>query len=84
MAKHRHFSDQFEANVTLEVLRGDKTVQEPGAKHQLHPNHLSTWRRQVIDRMADVFSAGKKGYADITLAPVRNGCLRLVANVGRA
>ena len=60
MAKRRNFTDQFKANVALEALRGDKTVQEIAAKHQLHPNQVSTWKRQAIDGMADVFSGGKQ------------------------
>ena len=59
MAKRRNFTDQFKAKVALEALRGDKTVQEIAAKHQLHPNQISTWKRQAIDGMADVFSGGK-------------------------
>ncbi|WP_156505753.1 transposase, partial [Sulfitobacter sp. HI0054] len=35
MAKRRNFTDQFKAKVALEALRGDKTVQEIAAKHQL-------------------------------------------------
>ena len=60
MAKRRSFTDQFKAKVALEALRGDKTVQEIAAKHQLHPNQVSTWKRQAIDGMADVFSGGGK------------------------
>jgi len=60
MAKRRNFTDQFKAKVALEALRGDKTVQEIAAKHQLHPNQVSTWKRQAIDGMADVFSGGGK------------------------
>ena len=60
MAKRRNFTDQFKAKVALEALRGDKTVQEIAAKHQLHPNQVSTWNRQVFDGMADVFSGGKQ------------------------
>jgi hypothetical protein len=36
MAKRRNFTDQFEAEVALEALRGDKTVQEIAATRQLH------------------------------------------------
>ncbi|WP_422051047.1 transposase [Shimia sp.] len=50
MAKPRNFTDQFKAKVALEALRGDKTVQEIAAKHQLHTNQAKTWRRQAIDR----------------------------------
>ncbi|MDP2517937.1 IS3 family transposase [Shimia thalassica] len=60
MAKRRNFTDQFKAKAALEALRGDKTVQETAAKHQLHPNQVSTWKRQAIDGMADVFSGGKQ------------------------
>ncbi len=34
--KPRSFTDQFEAKVALEALRGDKTVKEIAAKHPLH------------------------------------------------
>ena len=42
--------------MSLEALRGDKTVQEIAAQLQLHPTQVSTWKRQVIEGMAGVFS----------------------------
>ena len=36
MTKRRNLSDHVKAAVALEVLRGDKTVQEISAKRQLH------------------------------------------------
>ncbi len=60
MAKRRNFTDQFKAKAALEALRGDKTVQEIAAKHQLRPNQVKTWKRQAIDGMANVFSSGKQ------------------------
>ncbi|WP_211267730.1 IS3 family transposase [Tritonibacter mobilis] len=77
MAKRRNFTDQFKAKVALEALRGDKTVQEIAARHQLHPNQVSTWKRQAIEGMADVFSGGKQ--AGPTEAEVRE----LHAKIGR-
>ena len=59
MAKRRNFPNPSQAKVALEALRGDKTLQEVAAKHQLHPNQVSTWKRQAIDGMADVISSGK-------------------------
>ena len=56
MTKRRNFSDKFKATVALEALRGDKTVQEIAAKRQLHPTQVSTWKRQAIEGMANVFS----------------------------
>jgi len=56
MTKRRNFSDKFKAAVSLEALRGDKTVQEIAAQRQLHPTQLGTWKRQALDGMAGVFS----------------------------
>ena len=60
MAKRRKFTDQVKAMVALEALRGDKTIQEIAAKHQVHPNQVSTWKRQAVEGMAEVFARGGK------------------------
>ena len=60
MTKRRNFSDKFKATVALEALRGDKTVQEIAAKRQLYPTQVSTWKRQAVEGMADVFARGGK------------------------
>lgn len=44
--------------MALEALRGDKTVQEIAAKHKVHPNQVSTWKRQAMDGFSKVFSNG--------------------------
>ena len=77
MAKRRVFTDQFKAKVALEALRGNKTVQEIAAKHQLHPNQVSTWKRQAIDGMADVFSGGRQS------CPTEAEIKELHAKIGR-
>ena len=63
MTKRRRFSAEFKAQVALEALRGDKTIQEIAARHRLHPNQVSTWKRQAVEGLGQVFS-GKAGRAD--------------------
>ena len=58
MTMRRRFTGEFKARVALEALRGDKTVQEIASKHQVHPNQVSTWKRQAIDGLSEVFSNG--------------------------
>ncbi len=58
MTTRRRFTGDFKARVALEALRGDKTVQEIAAKHKVHPNQVSTWKRQAIDGLGEVFSSG--------------------------
>ena len=61
MAKRRRFTPAFKARVALEALRGDKTVQELAAKHQVHPNQVSTWKRQASDGLVAVFTGEAGG-----------------------
>ena len=56
MGRRRRFTGEFKARVALEALRGDKTVQEIASKHKVHPNQVSTWKRQAIDGLGGVFS----------------------------
>ena len=58
MRTRRRFTAEFKARVALEALRGDKTVQEIASKHKVHPNQVSTWKRQASDGLEAVFSNG--------------------------
>jgi transposase len=58
MTTRRRFSADFKARVALDALRGDKTIQEIATKHKVHPNQVSTWKRQAMDGLSEVFSNG--------------------------
>ena len=58
MTKRRNFTADFKAKVALEALRGDKTIQEIATRHKVHPNQVSTWKRQVVEGLGEVFSNG--------------------------
>jgi transposase len=58
MTIRRKFTADFKAKVALEALRGDKTIQEIASRHKVHPNQVSTWKRQAMDGLGTVFSNG--------------------------
>ena len=58
MTIRRRFTADFKARVALDALRGDKSIQEVAAKHKVHPNQVSTWKRQAVDGLGEVFSNG--------------------------
>ena len=58
MTTRRRFTAEFKARLALEALRGDRTIQEIAAKHKVHPNQVSTWKRQAMDGLGVVFSNG--------------------------
>jgi len=58
MTIRRRFTADFKARVALEALRGDRTIQEIAARHKVHPNQVSGWKRQAMDGLNAVFSNG--------------------------
>ena len=58
MTTRRRFGGEFKARVALEALRGDTTVLEIASKPKVHPNQVSTWKRQAINGLSEVFSNG--------------------------
>jgi len=79
MRTRRRFTAEFKAKVALEALRGDRTVQEIAAKHEVHPNQVSAWKRQALDGLGAVFSAGSGRAARDHEAEIE----RLHAKIGR-
>lgn len=75
--KRRKFSDSFKAQVALEALRGDRTIQEIAAKHNLLPTQVSAWKKQAVEGMSDVFAKG--GSSDEREAEIKE----LHAKIGR-
>lgn len=60
MSKNRrNHSALFKAKVALEAMKGEKTIHEIAAKHQIHPTQVTQWKRQLVERAADVFD-GKR------------------------
>ena len=48
----RNHSAAFKARVALEAIRGEKTVAEIAAHHEVHPNQVTSWKTQVLENMA--------------------------------
>ena len=57
MSKRRNFSAEFKAKVATEALRKELTLSELAGKYHIHPNQISTWKRQALDGMTDVFTS---------------------------
>ncbi|HET7089944.1 MAG TPA: IS3 family transposase [Anaerolineae bacterium] len=53
----RNHSPAFKAKVAIEALAEGKTIAEIAQKHDVHPNQVTEWRRQLMERAAGVFGA---------------------------
>jgi transposase-like protein len=56
----RNHAPAFKAKVALEALKGEQTVVELSQRYQVHPNQITAWKRQLLDRAADIFGKDQK------------------------
>jgi transposase-like protein len=54
----RNHASGFKAKVALAALKGDKTLTEIAQQYDVHPNQVTEWKRQLLERAADVFDGG--------------------------
>src|ERR1700726_1613559 len=55
----RAHSPAFKAKVTLAAVKGDKTLAELAQQFEVHPNQITDWKKQLQERVAEVFEPGK-------------------------
>ncbi len=62
----KKYSKEFKAKVAVEALRGEKTVQEISQLHEVHPNLVNLWKKQLIESAETVFEkqGRDKGLSD--------------------
>lgn len=67
MKRHRRqYSADWKAKVALEAIKGQRTIQEIASHYEVHPNLVTQWKKQLLERAAEIFSTGKaeEGKAD--------------------
>ena len=51
----RNHSAAFKARVALEAIRGEKTVAQIAAHHEVHPNQVTSWKTELLEKAASIF-----------------------------
>jgi len=57
--KRRHFGAKFKTKVVLEALKERETIQQIASKYELHPNQITTWKKQFLENADQAFSDDK-------------------------
>ena len=54
--KCKQYKAEFKFQMALEAAKGLKTINQLASEHELHPNQLSQWKRQLLEEGAAIFS----------------------------
>ncbi|HDZ62640.1 MAG TPA: IS3 family transposase, partial [Nitrospirae bacterium] len=58
MERKKYFKE-LKAQAALDAIRGHKTVAELASEYGVHPNQIGSWKKQLLESAADVFSRGR-------------------------
>ena len=56
----RNHTAAFKAKVALEAAREEQTLTELAQRFDLHPNQITQWKNQLLDRATEVFAKSSK------------------------
>ena len=56
----RNHSAAFKAKVALEAMKEGQTLVELAERFEVHPNQITEWKKQLLDRAEEVFSKDKE------------------------
>ena len=54
----RKFSADFKAKVVIEALKERDTVETIARKYELHPNQITSWKKEFLEKAAAAFQNG--------------------------
>ena len=74
--KRRNHSPTFKAQVAVAALKGDKTLAELAQHFDIHPNQITDWKGQLLERTAHVFG-------EVGAAPAEPDIKTLHAKIGQ-
>ena len=77
--KRRQHSATLKAQVGLEALKEIQPVHVIAAKHQVHPTQVNQWKKEVAERLPEVFSK----QADANAAEAQAREQELYAEIGK-
>lgn len=56
----RKFSSKFKTKVVLEALKERSTLQDLSSKFEIHPNQITTWKKEFSENASVTFDAKRK------------------------
>lgn len=52
----KRYTAEFKARLALEVIKGQRTLNEIASEHGIHPNLLMQWKQRLLEELPTVFA----------------------------
>lgn len=62
----KRYTAAFKAQVVLELLKEEKTLNQLAAEHGVHPTQLRDWKKQVLAGLPNLFEASPEAARLVT------------------
>ena len=62
--KRRTFTAEFKAKLAVEAIRERQTLAELAAQHQVHPNQITQWKKQLMETLPEVIGRRREQSAE--------------------
>src|SRR6056297_2808844 len=59
--RRKSYAPAFKAKIGLEALKGEKTINEIGQEHGVHPAQVGQWKRAIQEQAQSLFEGKKRG-----------------------
>ena len=59
MAQRRRHGSKFKAEVALEAIKGQQSINEIASAYGIHPNQVSAWKKEALAGLVELFSEGR-------------------------
>ena len=63
--KRRKFTSAFKATVAIEALKERDTLAELSKRFEVHPNMISKWKQEFLERSTEVFEKKSEGDSEV-------------------
>jgi len=64
MPNRKHFSASQKAQIALEILKEEKTVNQIASEYGVHPNVLYRWKKQALENLPKLFEEENKSESE--------------------